>query len=100
MEEFKLSIYLPAQIDLLDIVGHLNTMSPEAAVQSYELLTGKLETLAKAPDRCPLVRDTQLKLRGYRTLHIGSYVVFLVISGNTVEIRRVLFSRRQYEWML
>jgi hypothetical protein len=49
------------------------------------------------PERCPLAKDIQLRLRGYRTLLINNYIVFFVISGKTVEIRRILYARLQYE---
>jgi hypothetical protein len=52
------------------------------------------------PERCPLAKDTQLRMRGYRTLLVKNYIVFYVINGKTVEVRRILFARRQYEELL
>jgi len=85
---------------MLDIVGHLNMRPPEEAEQAYELLIGKMEMLRITPKQCPLVKDTQLRLRGYRTLVIANYTVFLVVSGQNVDIHRIPFSRKQYDWLL
>jgi len=100
MEQYSVKIFPTAQNDLRDIVDYLNTLSPDAAIRYYDLIVEKVRTLATMPERCPLVKDTQLRLRGYRTLLIKNYIVFYIISGKTVEIRRILFSRRQYESLL
>jgi len=97
MDEYSVRILSTAQIDFLDIVEHLNALSPEAAVQYYELFIDRLNVLATAPDQNPLARDAQLRLRGYRTMSINDYTVFYVVRERTVEIRRVLYTKRQYE---
>ena len=100
MEEYSVKVFPTAQNDMRDIVDYINTLSPDAANRYYDLLIEKVGTLTIMPERCPLVKDTQLRLRGYRMLVVGSYVVFFVVNGKTVEIRRVLFARRQYETLL
>jgi len=97
MEEFNIRISPAAQNDFLDLAEHLESLSPTAAEQYYELFMEKVGILAKAPESCPLARDTQLRLRGYRMLPIENYIVFYVISGRIVELRRILYARRQYE---
>ena len=96
MEKYKIKIFPSAQNDLRDIVDHLNTLSPDAAVRYYDLFIEKINTLSTMPERCPLAKDLQLRLRGYRTLLVKNYIVFYVINGKTVEIRRILYERRQY----
>jgi len=100
MEQYKAKIFPTAQSDLRDIVEYLNTLSPDAAIRYYDLIIEKVETLTTIPERCPLAKDTQLRLRGYRTLLVNNYIVFYVINGKTVEIRRILYARRQYEGLL
>ena len=97
MAEYNVKVSPAAQNDFFDIVEHLETLSPEAAEQYFELFMEKTSMLAKTPESCPLARDTQLRLRGYRMLPIENYIVFYVISGRNVELRRILYSRRQYE---
>jgi len=100
MEQYSVKIFPTAQNDLKRIVDYLNTLSPAAAVRYYDLIVEKVRTLQTMPERCALARDLQLRLRGYRLLHVENYIVLYVIKGNTVEIRRILYAKRQYEQLL
>ena len=100
MERYKIKIFPAAQNDLRDIVAYLNTLSPDAAIRYFDLILEKAESLTSAPERCPMAKDTQLRLRGYRTLLVKNYILFYVVNGDTVEIRRILYARRQYEGLL
>jgi len=97
MDEYNVTISPAAQNDLHDVIEHLETLSPESAASYFDLFMDKTVSLSTTPESCPLARDTQLRLRGYRLLPIENYIVFYVVSGNTVEIRRILYARRQYE---
>ena len=100
MEEYSVRISLPAQIDFLDLVEHLNTMPPETALQYYDRFIEQIETLRTKPESCPQAKDAQLRLRGYRTLTANDYLVLFATRGDCVEIRRVIYSKKQYEWLL
>ena len=45
MENYKVKIYPTAQQDLLEIIEYLNTLSPEAALRYYDLLTEQIASL-------------------------------------------------------
>jgi plasmid stabilization system protein ParE len=100
MEQYKVEILDTAINDLSEIIDYLNTMSPTAAFRYYDLLTGKIDSLSVMPERCPVARDIQLRLRGYRFLAVENYLVFFVITANIVQVRRILYGRRQYENLL
>lgn len=100
MGKFKLNIFPSAQKDLREIVDYINTLSPQAAISYYDLIVEKIGSIADMPERCPLAKDIQLRLRGYRTLHVKNYIVFYVVKGDVIEIRRILYARRQYENLL
>lgn len=100
MEKYKLKIFPSAQNDLLEIIDYLNTLSPDAAIDYYDLLVEQINSLSTLPMRCPLAKDTQLRLKGYRTLLVKNYIVFYVVNDKTVEIRRILYAKRQYEALL
>lgn len=100
MEKYKIKIFPIAQNDMAEMVEYINTLSPQAALEHYDLVVQQIETLTTMPERCPLCKDTQLRLRGYRTLLVKNYIVFYVVNGDTVEIRRILYARRQYESLL
>ncbi|MDD2509887.1 MAG: type II toxin-antitoxin system RelE/ParE family toxin [Syntrophomonas sp.] len=100
MDKYKVKIYPAAQMDLNDIVSYLNTLSPQAAIRYYDLLVEKIGSLVEMPERCPFVRDIALKAKGYRYLIAENYLVFFVVKGDTVQIRRILYNKRQYKGLL
>ena len=100
MGKYKIKIYSNAKIDLKDIVSYLNTLSPQAAIRYYDLLVEKIGSLAEMPERCSFVRDVALKAKGYRCLIVENYSVFFVVKADTVQIRRIIYGKRNYEWLL
>ena len=100
MEEYKVKIHRAAQEDFRDIIDYLNTLSPQAAVQYYDKLTGEIASLSSMPERYPRPRDIALAAKGYRCLTVENYLVFYVVSGDTVQIRRILYGRRDYRMLL
>ena len=100
MKEYNIKIFSEAENDLSEIVDYLATLSEQAALKYYDLIIEKIGTLKTMPERRPLVKDTRLRLRGYRTLPVKNYIVFYIINGKTVEIHRILYARRQYEALL
>ncbi|MCL2366306.1 MAG: type II toxin-antitoxin system RelE/ParE family toxin [Oscillospiraceae bacterium] len=97
MKEYKVIISPAAQNDFQDVTDHLDTLSQEAATAYFDSFVEKIKTLKSSPESSPLARDPQLRLRRYRLLPIEKHIVFYVISGSNVEIRRILYARRQYE---
>lgn len=53
-------------------------------------------SLSNMPERCPKPKDLALAAKGYRYLIVKNYLVFYVIVGDTVQIRRILYARRDY----
>lgn len=100
MEKYKVKIYPAAKQDLLDIVDYLNTLSPDAALRYYDLLTEEIAGLSDMPERCPRPKDLALAAKGYRCLLVKNYLVFYVVDRDTVQIRRVLYGRRDYSSLL
>lgn len=100
MERYEVRIFPAAQQDLLDVIDYLNTLSKEAARNYYDRLTNDIASLGMMPERCPRPRDLALAAKGYRYLVVGNYLVFYVVSGNIVQIRRILYARRDYQQLL
>lgn len=96
METHKVKIYPTAKQDLLEIIDYLNTLSREAALRYYDLLTEEIASLSTMPERYPRPKDLALAAKGYRYLAVKNYLVFYVVSGDTVQIRRILYGRRDY----
>ena len=100
MEAYKVKIFPTAKRDLEEIIDYLNTLSPEAALNYYDLLVKEISSLARMPERCPHPKDLALTAKGYRYLIVKNYLVFYVVSGDTVQIRRILYARRDYRALL
>ena len=100
MENYKVKIYPTAQQDLLEIIEYLNTLSPEAALRYYDLLTEQIASLSRMPERCPKPKDLALAAKGYRYLIVENYLVFYIVSDDTFQIRRILYGRRDYRLLL
>ena len=100
METYKLKIFPTAKQDLEEMIGYLNTLSTDAALKYYDLLVEEIASLSKMPERCPRLKDLALAAKGYRYLIVKNYLVFYVVVGNTVQIRRILYARRDYSALL
>jgi len=97
MEVYNVVIFPAAQSDFLSFMELIHAVTPEEAEQNYDQFIDEIKSLREAPKSCPFTRDSLLRLRGYRMLSISDYLVFFVINGSTVEIRRILYSKRQYD---
>ncbi len=100
METYKIKIFPTAKQDLEEVIGYLNTLSPDAASKYYDLLVEEIVSLSKMPERCPKPKDLALAAKGYRYLIVKNYLVFYVVIGDTVQIRRILYARRDYRALL
>lgn len=100
METYKVKIYPAAKQDLLDIVDYLNTLSPDTALRYYDLLTEEIASLSQMPKRCPHPKDLALTAKGYRCLAVKNYLIFYIVAGDAVQIRRILYGRRDYKSLL
>lgn len=100
METYRIKIFPTAKQDLEEVIGYLNTLSPDVALKYYDLLVEEIASLSKMPERCPRPKDLALAAKGYRYLIVKNYLVFYVVIGDTVQIRRILYARRDYSTLL
>ncbi len=100
MEAYKVLIFPTAAQDLAELVEYLNTLSADAAIKYYDMLTEQISSLSPMPERCPKPKDLALSAKGYRYLIVRDYLVFYVVAGSTVQIRRILYGRRDYGSLL
>ena len=97
---YEIRIYPAAQQDLMDIVDYLNTLDRKTALEYYDLIVSEIEGLAVMPERCPRPRDLALAAKGYRYLLVKNYMIFYVVSGSRIQIRRIIYARRDYRQFL
>lgn len=100
MEAYKIRIFPSAERDLQEIADHLNTLSKDAALEYYDLIVSEIASLSTTPERYPHPRDLPLAAKGYRYMSVKSYLVFYTVSGDTVQIHRIVYARRDYSRLL
>lgn len=93
--------YLPAaEKDLTDILEYIRKDNPSAALK---LITDIDETISKLEEFANMgviPKDLRLKSLNYRMLIIGNYLVFYTATNKSVEVRRILHSKRKYSFLL
>lgn len=89
-----------AQKDLTDIVDYIARDSAKAAAEFIGDVEGRTQMLTRHPRLGVVPKDPVLQSKGYRMLVVGNYLVFYVILGKRIEIRRVLHSKRSYSFLL
>lgn len=93
--------YLPiAQKDVTEIIEYIQKDNPRAAQSFLEEFDETISKLEDFPFIGQVPKDRRLDYLGYRTLIVGSYIVFYVVKEDYAEIRRVLHGRRKYSFLL
>jgi toxin ParE1/3/4 len=100
MEKYKLRLFPIATQDLQDIINYVNEQSSVEAFKLYDEIIENIGLLSQLPMRCPLMKSSVLRAKCYRVLVVHSYLVFYVVNAETVEIRRILHGKRQYDFLL
>jgi len=86
--------YLPlAYDDLEDIFTYIVADDPEAVLNEIDAAILQLEEF---PDMGVTPKNRRLANKGYKILNVNAYLVFYVVAGDIVEIRRIVSSKRNY----
>lgn len=93
--------YLPiAQRDLNDIIEYILTDRPEYVRQFIRKFDELISRLEDFPNLGVVPKDLLISQMNYRVLVVDSYLVFYVFLNDTVEIRRIIHSKRKYDYLL
>ena len=95
--------YLPLALDdLKGIVRYITheLESPRAAEQLLAKIDREVKKIADNPFRCHLYTSPEKLNYEYRVLHINNYSLFYVVDKDKIEIRRVIYSRRDFPRIL
>lgn len=86
---FRVTFSGASRKDLADIVVHIATHSPNAALHFHDELLKRCEALSATPDM-----GVQVYTR-VRRLVFGSYLIFYRVMPDRVQIVRILHGARQ-----
>ena len=96
MKQYKVCVLPAAQRDVKDILRFLAALSADTARLYQELFAAGFRSLAEMPSHCPPARDAYMAERGYRYLLVRNYLVFFLVSDDTVQITHVIDGRSDY----
>ena len=104
MGEYKVRISDLAKQDIRDTASYImsDLQEPAIADKTIENMVDAIFTLEDMPTRIGLVRDDRLAGKQIRGLHINNYTAFYRVheETKTVEVIRVLYSRRDWAVLL
>lgn len=86
--------------DLEDIFDYIRTESVDRATKMLDLLNRRVMRLVNFPLLGVIPNDTRLQKKGYRVLVVEEYLIFYVLKGRVLRIRRVIHGARRYKFLL
>ena len=92
--------YLPlAEKDLSEIVDYIqnNLENPIAAENTLSKIEAAILERLKAPESFAVWQSSKQRTYPYRKINVGNYTVWYVVIGDVMEVRRILYSRRDEE---
>jgi len=94
-------LYLPiAEADLIEILEYVCKDRPSAAVSLLDRIDEAMSRLEHLPLSGSVPKDIHLQRLGYRLLIVDKILIFYLIRGKTVEIRRILHGARRCAFLL
>ncbi len=96
----KVVFSLVAYRDLEEILDYILIDDPKAAVDMIDNIERSTKRLEGFPELGFTPKDQRLERSGYRVLVVDEYLVFYVIDGDLVRIRRVIHGSRNYAQIL
>ena len=93
---FKLR-YLPlAEKDLEVIVDYIvdTLKAPQAAYDFLDAVEAKINRIREHPYSCRVFQPSEPIDSEYRVLIVNNYLVFYLVSDDTVEVHRVVYGKR------
>lgn len=104
MTEYKIVIEEPAENDLLGILNYISDTlhEPTTAAKIYGFIKKEILTLSKMPFRYSVVNEEPYRSIGVRRIPVENYTAFYVVDENekTVHIFRILYNRREWQYLL
>lgn len=88
--------YLPmARQDILNIVTYIKEVlkAPQAAADFVSAVDDAVSRLEHFPYSCQVYMPPEALDKEYRMLRVNNYVIMYTVSGDEVEIYRVIYAR-------
>lgn len=102
MKKYSLR-YLPlAQEDLFEIVDYIQNslQNPIAALNTLDRIESAILERLNAPESYSIWQSKKKRDYPYRRINVGNYTVWYVVIDDVMEVRRILYSRRNEEELI
>lgn len=99
-KKYKVLVYPSAQKDLNEIKNYFSNILKTSSNSVFKKFLEQVQILKEHPLVYPVHQDSLLKLIGYRVVPIDNYLMFYVVKGDSVQIHRVLYAKRNYLQLL
>ena len=104
MSEYKIVIEKTAENDLLGILSYIsdNLHEPGTAFRIYGSIKKEILTLCKMSFRYSVLNEEPYSSLGVRGIPVENYIAFYVVdeTEKTVHIFRILYNRREWQYLL
>jgi plasmid stabilization system protein ParE len=80
----------------VELVSYLAAENPRAAVEVFDRIEARLQTLTSHPFVGRIPQAPKLTGLGYQVLVIDNYPVFYKVKGNIVLVHRILYGARDF----
>ena len=95
--------YLPlAKQDLSEIVNYIqnNLENPIAAENTLSKIEAAILERLESPESFAVWQSKKQRQYPYRKINVGNYTVWYVVIDHIMEVRRILYSRRDEETLI
>ncbi|MGI5098456.1 type II toxin-antitoxin system RelE/ParE family toxin [Treponema vincentii] len=95
--------YLPlAKQDLSEIVNYIqnNLENPIAAENTLSKIEAAILEQLESPESFAVWQSKKQRPYPYRKINVGNYTVWYVVIDHIMEVRRILYSRRDEETLI
>ena len=99
-KKYEVRYLLAAEQDLVDILNYIRQDNPTAAYKLIQEIDQIVSGLEEFPNIGVIPKDLRLKSLNYRMLVIDNYLVFYCLKDHIVEIRRIIYGKRKYSFIL
>ena len=101
-KQYKLSILPLFEEDLNEILDYImfRLHNPAVADSLIDAVEDAIQKRLEAPDIFEPFPSTREREHPYYRIQVRNFTVFYVVIGDTMEVRRILYSRRNMQKLL
>lgn len=101
-KQYKVRILPLFEEDLNDAVDYISQTlkNPNAALRPIDSVQNAIEKRAWQAESFEPFRSTKERRYSYYRIYVKNYIIFYVVMDDIMEVRRMLYNRKNYEGTL